>query len=51
MQHTMISESTKEHIRDSVEKMGAISDSIAKRQQFLEGTLKDQVEKMDTLQE
>ena len=51
MQHTIISEQTKEHIRDSVEKMSAISENINKRQQFLETTLREQVDKMDTLQE
>ena len=49
MQHNLISERTSGHIRESVEKMTQISESIAKRQQFLESTLKDQVAKMDTL--
>jgi len=41
VQHSLISEQTKEHIRDTVEKMGQISESIAKRQQFLENTVKE----------
>ena len=49
VQHNLISERTSGHIRESVEKMTQISESIAKRQQFLERTLKDQVAKMDTL--
>ena len=39
MQHQMVTERTKEHIRESVDKMGQISESIGKRQQVIEGTM------------
>ena len=51
VQHNLISEQTRGHIKESIEKMTQISEAIAERQQFLEATLKDQVTKMDTLQE
>lgn len=51
MQHNIITERTKEHIKESTERMGQISESIAKRQQFLEATLKDMVSSVDTIQE